>query len=406
MKRLGLLFLMSYALSAGMAHAATYYVSKAGGSNTCAQAQSTSSPMLTIAAGLRCLAAGDTLLVRAGTYDEAIVDSAPSGTSWANKVRIAAYTGETVWLAPSSGDNAIYFSGTEHYIEFDGINLRGPAPGAVVFLGDAVNHIRIQNAESVNDNSSGWSGSFLTPGSDNEFINLAVHGVGGPYAFYIGGDRNLVDRCDMYNLSMAGVHIYNSGGNPTGNIVRNSRIHDLTSSSFFGAADPRMWGILVSGTSNQIYNNIIYNINFPYQSSNAGVYVYTGSGHKIWNNTIYKNTTDGIYLNSGVSSIEVKNNIVYANAGSNFVAGAGNVESNNLWGVDPLFVNPSGSNFQLQSASRAIDAGASLSVVMTDIAGIARPQGSAPDIGAYEYHAQEASPPPPPPPTGLRILSD
>jgi hypothetical protein len=84
----------------------TYYVSKDGSdSRSCAQAQSTGTPKQTIA-GLACLtAAGDTLLIRAGTYNEAIIQTQfvsliPSGTSWTNIVRVAAYPGETVWMAP------------------------------------------------------------------------------------------------------------------------------------------------------------------------------------------------------------------------------------------------------------------------------------------------------------------
>ena len=135
MKRLGMLFLMSYVVSGGVAHAATYYVSKAGSdSNSCAQAQSTATPKLTIAAGISCLTGGgDTLLVRVGIYDEGI-SSVPSGTSWANKVRIAAYPGtgvgtEIVWLRPTSppngGGHVIWLDGNMHYVEFDGINLDG-----------------------------------------------------------------------------------------------------------------------------------------------------------------------------------------------------------------------------------------------------------------------------------------
>jgi hypothetical protein len=54
---------------------------------------------------------------------------------------------------------------------------------------------------------------------------------------------------------------------------------------------------------------------------------------------------------------------------------------------DPLFVNASGSDFSLQPTSPAINAGTDLtsSGVTTDILGVARPQGPAFDMGAYEY---------------------
>ncbi len=113
----------------------------------------------------------------------------------------------------------------------------------------------------------------------------------------------------------------------------------------------------------------------------------TGSGNKIWNNTIYNNTINGIYIDSGASNTEVRNNIVYASTGADFVnGGTGTVQSNNLFGVDPLFVNAW--SRQLSVTGCAVprsNTGTTLSVVTTDITGSARPQEGIPDIGAYEF---------------------
>ena len=96
--------------------------------------------------------------------------------------------------------------------------------------------------------------------------------------------------------------------------------------------------------------------------------------------------------------------IVFANAGNNFVGeGAGIAQSNNLFGIDPLFVNAYDGNFQVKADSPAVNKGVSLAIVTTDFAGVARPQGGAPDIGAYEYNGSSSTPPAAP--TSFRIVT-
>jgi len=62
-------------------------------------------------------------------------------------------------------------------------------------------------------------------------------------------------------------------------------------------------------------------------------------------------------------------------------------DTNGLW-EDPLVVDPANGNFSLQSSSPCIDAGIGVGLTQ-DYAGITVPQGSAPDIGAYEYEQAE-----------------
>src|SRR5438132_6053065 len=82
-----LLLVMLFTMFPVLAHGATYYVAKTGSdSNSCTSAQSQSTPKLTINAGIGCLSAGDTLIVKAGTYNETLPDVIPSGTSNGNTI--------------------------------------------------------------------------------------------------------------------------------------------------------------------------------------------------------------------------------------------------------------------------------------------------------------------------------
>src|SRR5262245_46103784 len=114
-----------------MAAGNTYYVATTGSNSSCST--NVNAPMRTINFALSCLQLGDTLLVRSGTYNEQF-DSAnlvASGTSWTNKIRIAAYPNgcasscESVTVKPGSGvgsGTAAVFSNVQ-YIEVDGINF-------------------------------------------------------------------------------------------------------------------------------------------------------------------------------------------------------------------------------------------------------------------------------------------
>ena len=61
-------------------------------------------------------------------------------------------------------------------------------------------------------------------------------------------------------------------------------------------------------------------------------------------------------------------------------------EVNGINALDPLFVSIANRDFRLQLGSPVIDAGTDLSAYFTtNKDGTTRPQGSAWDIGAYEY---------------------
>jgi hypothetical protein len=413
-------------MSASMTQAATYYVSTSGSDGyNCQQAKSVTTPKATItgaAGGISCLASGDTLLIRAGNYDETIWQYSalpPSGASWAGVTRIAAYPGETVWLRPVTNRGngvTIKFDTGQRYIEFDGINVSGvgqmygPIGLESTHTAD-VHHIRIKNAEIVADPTR-FMNAIQTVVVDpafgqggHEFIKLKIHGGAYPQlagqpqpaeGIYIEASNVLVDGCEIYGMG-AGLQIYNGYGRyPDAAIIRNNIIHDMPST---GSTD-RHWGITVAAGSHntRIYNNVIYGITQESTGSSEDIFLYASSGTLVYNNTLVGGTRTGagIYVAGGTNSgSQIINNISVGHPGGTDIvndAPSTTVAHNLVSPTDPLFVSGSARNFQLRSQSSAIDAGVTLPLVAVDILGAMRPQGGAYDIGAYENRATSAQP--------------
>ncbi len=105
-------------------------------------------------------------------------------------------------------------------------------------------------------------------------------------------------------------------------------------------------------------------------------------------NTLVNTTVNAEYgIRIKRSSGTVQDNIV-AGAFSSLITGSGMDLANNLMDTNIGhigFVDPEGNNWRLTGASPAVDAGGS-NWPPTDMDGVSRPQGKAPDIGAYEYH--------------------
>src|SRR5579884_3330122 len=144
------LLILTILISGGELSAKTVYVSAIGNdSNSCSAAQSTSTPkqhFMGSSGALACLASGDTLYVRAGTYNEQIyVPNIANGTSWNSATTIAAYPGDL----PSKPLLVGYiYLVSQQYLIFDGINIQGISNAPVSnFELNGDNYIWLRNAE-------------------------------------------------------------------------------------------------------------------------------------------------------------------------------------------------------------------------------------------------------------------
>jgi hypothetical protein len=388
-----------------------YYVAINGNdSNPGSEAQ----PFRTIAKGASLLAPGDTLLVKPGTYAESLMYNIPSGTDWNKPVTIKAYDpANRPIIKPNPGaDRVLHFQTyrgqVQRYIVVDGFVLDAAnTTYDTVKITVGANHIRLMNSEVKNAPNQGILTSEL--GSDyNEFINLDIHDNGNDTQFdhglYISTSGNVIDHCLIHHNAGYGIHIYSGDPayKPNNNVAKNNTLYD---------GQGRHGGMIISvGDGNLAYNNLLYNtptgIEVGYDASNSkvynnvvygltggtsgasngiGIFVYSNGTSSIYNNIVSKNSGVGI-RNLAAGTTLIKNNLAYQNS-QDISNGGPATMSGNITGRDPLFINVASHDYHLQAGSPAIDAGATVAEAQADADGIARPQGAAYDIGAYEYHA-------------------
>jgi hypothetical protein len=151
-------------------------------------------------------------------------------------------------------------------------------------------------------------------------------------------------------------------------------------------------------SSNGALTNLVVRNNII--SACRGLNINTeGSSNALSTVSVYNNTFHDLVKESidaeGVSGIDIENNVYYKSGANNTGSSTGvtNPSNNNkTFTTNPGFVNATcdsnshtGGDYHLTSLSTAlIDKGATVNVA-TDLDGITRPQGSAYDIGAYEY---------------------
>ena len=381
---------------AAPAEAATYYVATTGDdANPCTQ----SSPCRTIARGSSVLSAGDTLLIRSGTYTESLTNgyqgfSWRNGTSWDNLTRYTNYPNETVVLQPfDSVYGVMQFGNTTLYVEVSGLVMDARNAYEAVRLetynGSEAKYIRLLNNDIKNSPRHGILGG----GSSCEFVNNDIH-HNAEYGFYSGasydGSGSLYEGNRIHDNGGYAMHIYDAIREVDNNVIRNNVMYNNGTGFWFNGNESPEWRtppavIISEGRNNSFYNNLLYN-------NHAGLFVgYGAVDSKIFNNTIYGNATYGLDVNaaySGSINAEVINNIVYGNGASQLTNDATNTTlHHNLTDQAPRFMDAANGDFHVQPGSPAIDAGVDLSSrgVTTDLEGIPRPQGSGFDLGAYEF---------------------
>jgi parallel beta-helix repeat protein len=329
-----------------------FYVSRTGSDSNPGMRKR---PWRTIQTALKRLKQGQTALVRHGTYSEDLIMSR-AGTASA-PITLAAYPGETVVLhaASTSGDTyPIQIPGA--YFRLQGFVIENGlgTSDANVYLSGSANHVEL---------------------SGNEIR--------------YGHDQGIFAERTTSDIQILGNRIHDNGW---GHVSGQHQSH----------------GIYIEGANDLIANNVIYG--HPY---GFGIQIYPANHDTIVvDNTIAFNALGGIVLggSGGVSNITVRNNVLAYNSGYGiapadtppttsvadhnviFANGAGAIAPR-LSGTDfrggnslrdPRFVSPAAANFRLLPESAALDQATPEYSEPVDFDGTSRPQGQAPDIGAFE----------------------
>ncbi len=386
------LFLLLATLSIGFftvtsAHAATYYVATNGSDSN---PGTESAPFKTIAKGSQTMSGGDTLYIRAGTYDESLNNFKNGNPSAYTRFTAAPGDEGKVIIRPSA-DFVVFFSVDTAYVEVSGMVLDG---SNVKFMTVKINHSftpAFKNAHHIRllrNDIIGGDYSGILGGADCEIIGNRIHDAG-DYGIYTGGGSNgVIEGNIIYNNGGFAIHLFEQNHPVNGWIIRNNIIYDngkgyrKDRSNEFQVAP----AVILTRGSSQFYNNIVYG------NPNGGVVVSLGAKNMlVANNTVYGNGKYGIRMTVSSENTRIVNNISYGNNGSQIDDGGENTTLQNNLTTDPKFVNPAAGDFGVQAGSPAIDKGMTLAQVPTDFTSKARPEGAAYDIGAFEGAGSKAN---------------
>lgn len=268
--------------------ATTYYVAPTGNNgNPGTQA----APFQTIQNGLNFVKPGDTLTVRGGTYNEALVLKT-SGTS-TGRITINAYSGETVTVS-SGNSRALRTGGSKHYYTIDGLRF---ISNRVIYQADK---------DFTLDFSDGsWAGNNVpNAGSTNMILRNCY--VEGSIWFY--GHHNLVENCEFNGKTVWGNGIFEAFGSSNNNIYRKNKVHDYKGRGIWSMSYTS--GVIIE--DNTVYNCVLMGIDVD------------GAGHPAKNaivrrNTVYKIGGRGIEMENAFNSIVEKNIVRDADIGIHYI---------------------------------------------------------------------------------------
>jgi parallel beta-helix repeat protein len=421
----------------------TWYVDGVNGKDS-NDGKSESAAFATIQAAHNITRPGDTVLIKNGLYTqssgEAVVHIKRSGAPSA-KITYKAFPGHKPVLTATTAWNHVLI--TASFIRVEGLEIKGNAPNISLAESNAV-YERFLTPEKrtwgpetsfVNTN-----GIMVRPENSTaplferiaprhiEIIGNTVSevpggGIATDMADYVTIAFNTVhDTAYRSVFANSGISIFHPLDTDTNyteykNIIRNNIAHsnrvEVKWFQFQKLSDGN--GIILDDTKNIQIKGVPYRgrsliaNNIVFENGGAGIQTFSSENVDIVHNTAYHNTRTpelnwGQILARTSDNVRILNNIIVAAPGERVNENDRNTNTlfdHNLYFggrqpdvmgpndiiADPAFVapkSPTDRNFMLLATSLAIDSAMPVSSIKIDIVGTARPQGKAPDRGAFE----------------------
>ena len=382
---------------------------------------SEAAPWRTIGYGIGRLRGGDTLNVRAGTYNEVLSITGPAGSEGAPTV-IRSYPGDAVTLS-GNGINTgrLRISGTR-FMTLEGLGVTRFNQGIFV---EGSDHVVLFNCSVYGIGQEGISihsnSSYVT------VANCTVHDTGtwryNGEGIYVGtGDSAPAEVDNTHHVNLLHNTIYNTTdeaielkiGTHDITVDGNTIHHANTALNGFGGAAVEVNQSVGSlqhwnGNPNQIVrNNVVHDVGPGTGGTAVNSGIRAGTGGLYCNNVVYNINPlgNGILVDnlSGDSHIrDLYHNTIDVPSARAIAGPAGADIKNNIGPAAPYnaptsgsyFVDRAGADYHLAPGSAPIHAGLDLAArVPTDIEGVSRRVHSPQDLGAYEYVPTERPTPP------------
>ncbi len=265
-------------------------------------------------------------------------------------------------VSPGGDAPQIEIFGTNHIVENNEI---GPSSDIDAFRIFGHNHIIRNNY--IHDIS-------YSPGSKAHMDGFQTFGDNGweSYNIIIENNKFINSQGQLFNTSqdnVAAIHDY---------IVRNNVFAHFDQNANFGL--PNFY----------FYNNTLYDTGILYQVTGGPGQPFNATNVVVKNNILIgvggcsNNQITNVYNNPSNLPLTRSNNFYSTCTGGSMIDFS-KEDPSGINGGSVNFTNVTANDFSLKSPSPAIDTGVALTGFTYDNISVARPQGSAWDIGAFEY---------------------